>query len=127
MTPPQDPVFLLDIENALLDNDWIELDLRRHQSDQPVSCAAGVSGSHRQTPSATSSISASVGPTCSMFSRSDVTRYLYVGHVLQPRGSDLVAPDQETRGPRFGTEWPARRRGNPVTTPLRQEAGRWQS
>ena len=34
MTPPHDLVFLLDIENALLDNNWIELDLRPHQSDQ---------------------------------------------------------------------------------------------
>jgi hypothetical protein len=40
MTPPHDLVFLLDSENALLDNDWIELDLRPHQSDQPVRCAA---------------------------------------------------------------------------------------
>ena len=126
MTPPHDLVFLLDIENALLDNDWIELDLRPHQSDQPVRCAAGVSGSHWQTPSATSSISASVGPTCSMFSRSDVMRYLYVGDVLQPRGSDLVALDQGARGPRSGTEWPARRRGHPVSTPPREEVGGWQ-
>jgi hypothetical protein len=29
-----------------------------------------------------------------MFSRSDVERYLYVGDVVQPRGSDLVALDQ---------------------------------
>ena len=61
-----------------------------------------------------------------MFSRSDVMRYLYVGDVLQPRGSDLVALDQGARGPRSGTEWPARRRGHPVSTPPREEVGGWQ-
>ena len=54
MTPPEDLVFLLDIEDGLLDHNWIELDLRPHQSDQQVRCAAGVRGSHWQTPSATS-------------------------------------------------------------------------
>jgi hypothetical protein len=38
MTPPEDLVFLLDIEDGLLDHNWIELDLRPHQSDQPVRC-----------------------------------------------------------------------------------------
>ena len=41
MTPPHDLVFLLDIENALLDNDWIELDLRPHQSDQASQVRCG--------------------------------------------------------------------------------------
>jgi hypothetical protein len=30
MTPPHDVVFLLDVDNTLLDNDQIERDLRRH-------------------------------------------------------------------------------------------------
>jgi FMN phosphatase YigB (HAD superfamily) len=30
MTPPHDIVFLLDVDDTLLDNDWIERDLRRH-------------------------------------------------------------------------------------------------
>jgi hypothetical protein len=125
VTPPQDLAFLLDMDNALLDNDRIDLDLRRHESDQPVRCAAGVRGSHGKPIRNIINI-ASVDPTCSMFSRSDVMRYLYVGDVLQPRGSDLVALDQGARGPRSGTEWPARRRGHPVSTPLREEVGGWQ-
>ncbi|MDQ6672470.1 MAG: HAD family hydrolase, partial [Chloroflexota bacterium] len=30
MTRPHDVVFLLDVDDTLLDNDWIERDLRRH-------------------------------------------------------------------------------------------------
>jgi hypothetical protein len=41
MTPPQDLASLLDMDNMLLDTDRIGLDTRRHQSDQPVRCAAG--------------------------------------------------------------------------------------
>ena len=126
MTPPQDLVFLLDIENALLDNDWIELDLRPHQSDQPVRCAAGMSGSHWQTPSATSSISASVGPTCSMFSRSDVMRTCMWATYCNREAPTSSPWTREPAGRVPGLSGPARRRGHPVSTPLREEVGGWQ-
>jgi hypothetical protein len=125
MTPPEDLVFLLDIEDGLLDHNWIELDLRPHQSDQPVRCAAGMSRSHcKPHPRHHQYRHRWVRPVRCLAAATSSA--VYVGDARQPRGSDIVALGQGARGPRSGTEWPARRRGHPVSTPPREEVGGWQ-